>query len=94
MVIALIKARKQATQSPQEVIMAATYIGTEETTRMTVSVPVNWPERMMEAFWFTLCLALFMVLGPFAAPIVLCYMFSNTMTGVEMREPEAITDNQ
>lgn len=74
--------------------MAATYIGTEETTRMSVSVPVNWSERVSEGFWFTLCLALFMILGPFAAPIVLCFMFSRSMTGVEMQEPEAVTDNQ
>lgn len=74
--------------------MAATYIGTEEATRMSVSVPVNLSERLAEAFWFTLCLVLFMILGPFSAPIVLCYMFSKSMTGVEMQEPEAITENQ
>lgn len=73
--------------------MAATYI---ETTR-NIPAPLalvqeGWREKASESFWFSVCLVLFMVLGPFAAPIALGFVFSRQATGVEMTEPEPIDE--
>jgi hypothetical protein len=69
--------------------MAATYIGTQNRTdRIQFGISSRVYERLIEGFWCTLCLALFIVLGPFAAPIALAFMFSNHVLDSEMQEPE------
>ena len=75
--------------------MAATYIGTHnDASRMSVAVSTNWRERAVEIFWFSVCLVLFMILGPFAAPIAVCFMFSNKALGDDAREPESLCQSQ
>ena len=49
-------------------------------------------QRLSEAFWFTLCLILFMVLGPFSAPIVLGYVFSTRTSETSAPSPCADAD--
>ena len=69
--------------------MAATLIQTP-----TVSEPIDtgfslaWLEKASEYFWFTLCLLLFMVLGPFSAPIVLGYIFFGKLSDQRPAEPD------
>ena len=45
---------------------------------------------LSEAFWFLTSLALFMVLGPFAAPFALYAIFSIDQEHRGWREPEAV----
>ena len=53
----------------------------------------KWRENLGESFWFTVCFVLFLILGPFAAPIVLCFMFSNNTLDCQMQEPESANDS-
>jgi len=46
-------------------------------------------EKITELFWFSLSLVLFLVLGPFAAPVVLIVLFKLGMEECDAREPEA-----
>jgi hypothetical protein len=77
----------------EEVIMAATYIETRKAfTRINSGFWANCRERIAEGFWFSLCLALFIVLGPFSAPIVLVFLFFNNDLNNEMQEPESLNN--
>ena len=59
---------------------------------MLVAIPVRWYQRIVDVFWFSLCLALFMVLGPFAAPIAICFMFSKHIRDEKMQEPDSASE--
>ena len=50
----------------------------------------NWKEKLCEGFWFSLCLILFLILGPFAAPIALAFMFSKHAINQNAVEPDQI----
>ncbi len=69
--------------------MAATLVQTQ-----TGSPPISsvfsrvWLEKASEYFWCTLCLLLFMVLGPFSAPIVLGYIFFGKLSDQRPAEPD------
>ncbi|MBE0583680.1 MAG: hypothetical protein IH612_07915 [Desulfofustis sp.] len=68
--------------------MAATYIETAHSIQAHPALAQErWREKAGEYFWFSICLILFMILGPFAAPIALGFVFSNQASGVEMTEP-------
>jgi len=75
--------------------MAATYIETRKAlTRITPGLFSNCREKIIEGFWFTLCLILFLILGPFSAPIVLAFLFFNNHLANEMQEPESLSSEQ
>ena len=46
-------------------------------------------EKIIEGFWFVVCLALFTILGPFSAPIVLGYLLFNQDIQGGLQEPES-----
>ena len=46
-------------------------------------------EKFIEGFWFVVCLALFAILGPFSAPIVLGYLIFNQDIQGGLQEPES-----
>ncbi len=48
-------------------------------------------EKISELFWFSLSLLLFIVLGPFAAPVVLLVLVRLGMEENDAPEPESIT---
>jgi len=48
-------------------------------------------EQVSEKFWFLLSFALFVVLGPFSAPIALIAIFKLGLEENDHREPESIT---
>lgn len=50
---------------------------------------ISW-SALSEKFWFSVSLALFMVLGPFAAPIALFALFNLDATERGASEPEAL----
>ncbi len=50
-----------------------------------------WFEKISECFWFSLCLLLFMALGPFSAPIVLGYIFFGKLSDQALTEPDPIS---
>ncbi|MEE4315248.1 MAG: hypothetical protein V2J11_12160 [Desulfofustis sp.] len=93
MSIALEKAKDVVTTTNKEIDMAATYL---ETTRNFTAplalVQEGWREKASEYFWFSVCLVLFMILGPFAAPIALGFIFSKQATGADMTEPARIDE--
>lgn len=73
--------------------MAATYIETRKAlTRINPGLFSQCREKIAEGFWFTLCLTLFLILGPFSAPIVLAYLFFNNDLNNEMQEPESLNN--
>lgn len=47
-------------------------------------------ENGEEWFWFTLCLFLFLILGPFSAPIVLLVLFKLGLEAENQPEPESV----
>ena len=48
--------------------------------------------RLSLCFWFSLCLVLFLILGPFSAPIVLIALFKEgALRFNEMDEPRSLT---
>ena len=53
----------------------------------------NWKEKLSEGFWCSLCLILFLILGPFSAPIVLAFMFSKHVINADAVEPDQISCN-
>lgn len=73
--------------------MAATYVQTGNSFSSGIT-PVwsNWREKISEVFWCTTCLILFMILGPFAAPIVLAFMFSKHALNENAIEPEPVAE--
>ncbi len=73
--------------------MAATYIETRKAlTRINPGLFSICREKIAEGFWFTLCLTLFLILGPFSAPIVLAFLFFNNDLNNEMQEPESLNN--
>ena len=58
-------------------------------TSRAVSFSSLWG-RLAEAFWFTLALTLFMVLGPFAAPVALMAIFGLDPCHRGDMEPEPV----
>ena len=73
--------------------MAATYIQTGSTlSNPTIQVGSNWREKISEGFWCTTCLILFMILGPFAAPIALAFMFSRHALNENAIEPDPVVE--
>ena len=75
--------------------MAATYVETHHgTSTIVTEKSTAWQERASGAFWFSVCLILFMVLGPFAAPIALVFLFSNNLLSSEMTEPESVNEGE
>jgi hypothetical protein len=73
--------------------MAATYIQTGNTlSNGIVRGGLNWREKISEGFWCTTCLILFMILGPFAAPIVLAFMFSRHALNENAIEPDPVVE--
>ncbi len=71
--------------------MAATYIeSTKVIARGNPGLLSGLRDKIAEGFWFSLCLLLFVILGPFSAPIVLAYLFFNDHLSGEMREPESL----
>jgi hypothetical protein len=73
--------------------MAATYMETAHRISPPPSLAQeNWREKAGEYFWFTVCFVLFLILGPFAAPIALGFVLSNHANNSEMVEPERIVN--
>lgn len=74
--------------------MAATYIetGSSRIPAIIASVQGNWREKLSEYFWFSACLIMFMILGPFAAPIVLGFIFSNQARNANVAEPDSVAE--
>jgi len=60
--------------------------------RLQARSKVRWQDRLSEAFWFTVCLGLFMILGPFAAPIALAFVFTEQVVGGAIAEPDPVID--
>jgi len=50
-------------------------------------------EKVSEVLWAMLCLLLFLLLGPFSAPVVLMVLFKQASENQELREPESIESN-
>lgn len=48
-------------------------------------------EQLSEWFWFLLSFVLFVVLGPFSAPIALIALFKLGLEDSDHREPESIS---
>ena len=69
--------------------MAATYVETGNRIPATITqVQGKWREKLSGCFWFSACLVMFMILGPFAAPIALGFVFSNYALNREIHEPD------
>ena len=51
-----------------------------------------WLEKLSEGFWCSLCLLLFMALGPFSAPIVLGYIFFGKISDKALSEPDPVAE--
>ena len=73
--------------------MAAAYTETTKgITRGNPRLMADLRDKIAEGFWFSLCLLLFVILGPFSAPIVLAYLFFNDHLSGEMQEPESLSN--
>ena len=73
--------------------MAATYVETGNRIPKTITRDHGkWREKLSEYFWFSACLIMFMILGPFAAPIVLGFIFSNHALNREIAEPDQVVE--
>ena len=84
---ALKRARKALTPI-KEATMAA-YVHAQHHRPLTKSIiPAAGLEKAGECFWGTLCLLLFMALGPFSAPIVLGYIFFGKIYDPGAAEPD------
>lgn len=72
--------------------MAATLTQTQpDRSIIGSSISWSWLDKISECFWFSLCLMLFMVLGPFAAPIVLGYIFFGRISDQKLQEPDPVS---
>jgi hypothetical protein len=47
-------------------------------------------EKISEAFWFLLCLSLFVALGPFSAPVALIALYKLAAEQQDAPEPESV----
>jgi len=71
--------------------MAATFVQTRsETPIISSTISWAWLEKISEYLWCSLCLLLFMALGPFSAPIVLGYIFFGKINDQNLAEPNTI----
>ena len=61
--------------------------------RSIIESPISWSwlDKAGECFWFSLCLLLFVILGPFSAPIVLGYIFFGKLGDQAPAEPDPVT---
>ena len=92
MSLALKRVRKAIT-SIKEADMAA-YVHPSTTTPIfSPAFTRAWLEKASECFWGALCLLLFMVLGPFSAPIVLGYIFFGKINEQGAAEPDPAVRN-
>ena len=75
--------------------MAATFTHAQsDRSILGSSISWSWLDRAGECFWFSLCLILFMLLGPFSAPIVLGYIFFGKLNDHAQSEPEPVSDTR
>ena len=88
------KRARNATPSRKEVDMSAYVHARTETTIVSSPVCRAWLEKASECFWASLCLILFMVLGPFSAPIVLGYIFFGKIHDQEAAEPGPVVESK
>jgi len=73
--------------------MAAAYVETGNKIPATINRDqVKWLDRLSESFWFSVCLIMFMILGPFAAPIVLGFIFSSHALNRDSAEPDTVAE--
>jgi hypothetical protein len=49
-----------------------------------------WFEKLSEYFWCSLCLILFVVLGPFSAPIALGVVLFSNLQDPALPEPDSV----
>lgn len=82
-----------ATTFRKEADMAAYVQAQTDPTIASPAIPKAWLENASECFWGSLCLLLFMVLGPFSAPIVLGYIFFGKIHDQEAAEPDPVSGN-
>jgi hypothetical protein len=67
---------------------------------LTISVGSAWEnllqfsEKISEWFWLSLSLVLFVVMGPFAAPVVLLVLFQLAGEENDCREPESLVEDR
>lgn len=55
-------------------------------------VPEGMLDKLSLCFWFSLCLVLFLVLGPFSAPIVMLTVFKEGFKRCnELEEPRSLS---
>jgi hypothetical protein len=87
------KRARTATTSRKEVDMAAYAHAHTDTAIISIPVFRAWLEKASECFWASLCLILFMVLGPFSAPIVLGYIFFGKIHDQEAAEPDPVVES-
>ncbi|MBT8362985.1 MAG: hypothetical protein KJO32_18705 [Deltaproteobacteria bacterium] len=73
--------------------MAAYVHAHSDTTIVSSPVLRAWLEKASECFWASLCLILFMVLGPFSAPIVLGYIFFGKIHDQEAVGPDPVVES-
>jgi len=62
----------------------------------SVGVDRMFPEGLLDklslCFWFSLCFVLFLILGPFSAPIVLIALFKEGLVRFnELEEPRSLS---
>jgi hypothetical protein len=93
MSLALRRVRK-ATIIRKEADMAAYVYAQTDPAIVSTAFPKAWLEKASECFWGSLCLLLFMVLGPFSAPIVLGYIFFGKIHEQGSAEPDPVSGNQ
>lgn len=74
--------------------MAAYVHAQPDTTIVSPEFPKAWLEKASECLWGSLCLLLFMLLGPFSAPIVLGYIFFGKIHEQGTAEPDPAVRNQ
>ena len=73
--------------------MAVTYVETGNSTSLiTRLAQVTISKKAGEYFWFSLCLVLFIILGPFSAPIALGFLFSQHTRNESLPEPECLNE--
>lgn len=73
--------------------MSATFIQTRSAATPITSVESwSWLEKLSEYFWCSLCLVLFMILGPFSAPIALGVILFDKLQDPSLPEPNPASE--
>ena len=71
--------------------MSATFIQTRSGAASISSIDSwAWLEKLSEYFWCSLCLILFVVLGPFSAPIALGVVLFSKLQDPALPEPDSV----